>query len=110
MTLQRDVHLEEELCTDLSAAGWLHDDDAGRYDRTQALFVDDAIAWIQASQPKAWEAIAKSHGAAAPKVVAERLRSTLDGQGTLQVLRQGWPPSSSPSTGATTAARATRRT
>ena len=31
----------------------------------------------------------KSHGAAAPKVVAERLRKTLDSQGTLTVLRAG---------------------
>ena len=91
MSVHREIHLEDEICADLAAAGWLYDaEDAGRYDRTQALFVDDAIAWIQASQPKAWDAIHKSHGAAAPKVVAERLRKSLDGQGTLAVLRQGF--------------------
>jgi type I restriction enzyme R subunit len=91
MTLHREVHLEDEICADLAAAGWLYDPgDAARYDRTLALFVDDAVAWIQASQPKAWEAIARSHGASAPKVVAERLRKTLDSQGTLHVLRQGF--------------------
>ena len=58
MTLHHDIHLEDEICADLAAAGWLYDAaDAGRYDRTQALFVDDAVAWIQASQPKAREAI-----------------------------------------------------
>lgn len=91
MTLHREVHLEDEICADLAAAGWLHDPaDAARYDRTLALFVDDAVAWIQASQPKAWDAIARSHGAAAPKVVTERLRKTLATQGTLQVLRHGF--------------------
>ena len=91
MSVHREIHLEDEICADLAAAGWLYDaEDAGRYDRTQALLVDDAIAWIKASQPKVWDAIHKSHGAAAPKVVAERLRKSLDGQGTLAVLRQGF--------------------
>lgn len=90
-TIHKEIHLEDEVCADLTAAGWLYDaGDAGRYDRLQALFVDDAVAWIKASQPKAWEAIEKSHGAAAAKVVAERLRKALDSQGTLAVLRQGF--------------------
>jgi hypothetical protein len=57
MSIHKEIHLEDEICADLTAAGWLYDaEDAGRYDRTQALFVDDAVAWIKASQPKAWEA------------------------------------------------------
>ncbi|MDZ7589928.1 MAG: type I restriction endonuclease [Rubrivivax sp.] len=91
MTLHREVNLEDEICADLSAAGWLHDPaDAGRYDRAQALFVDDTVAWIQASQPETWDALCKSHGTAAPKVIAERLRKALDALGTLAVLRQGF--------------------
>ena len=91
MSIHKEIHLEDEICADLTAAGWLYDAaDVGRYDRTQALFVDDAVAWIKDSQPKAWDAIEKSHGAAAPKVVAERLRKSLDSQGTLAVLRQGF--------------------
>ena len=91
MSIHKERPLEDEICADLSAAGWLHDAaDAGRYDRAQALFIDDAVAWIQASQPKTWGAIDKSHGAAAPKVLAERLRKALDTQGTLGVLRQGF--------------------
>jgi len=90
-TIHKEIHLEDEICADLTAAGWLYEAaDAGRYDRPQALLVDDAVAWIKASQPKAWEAIEKSHGAAAPKMVAERLRKSLDSQGTLAVLRQGF--------------------
>jgi len=91
MSIHKEIHLEDEICADLKAAGWLYDAaDAGRYDRPQALFVDDAVAWIKASQPKAWGAIEKSHGAAAAKVMAERLRKALDSQGTLAVLRQGF--------------------
>ena len=91
MSIHKEVHLEDEICGDLAAAGWLYEaGDAGRCDRTQALFVDDLMAWIKASQPKAWEAIERSHGTAASKVVSERLRKTLDSQGTLQVLRHGF--------------------
>ena len=91
MSIHKEIHLEDEICADLTAAGWLYEaGDAVHYDRTQALFVDDAVAWIKASQPKTWATIEKSHGAAAPKVVAERLRKALDSQGTLAVLRQGF--------------------
>ncbi|GCL61633.1 type I restriction endonuclease subunit R [Pseudaquabacterium pictum] len=91
MTIHKEIRLEDEICTGLKATGWLYDAaDAGRYDRTLALFVDDTIAWIKASQPKAWEIIHANHGVGAPKVVAERLRKALDGQGALPVLRQGF--------------------
>jgi type I restriction enzyme, R subunit len=91
MSIHKEIHLEDEICADLTAAGWLYDAaDSGRYDRPQALLLDDAVAWIRASQPKTWEAIEKSYGTAAAKVVAERLRKALDSQGTLAVLRQGF--------------------
>ena len=89
--IHKEVHFEDEICADLAAAGWLYDaGDAARYDRDQGLFVDDLVAWIKVSQPKTWETVEKSHGASAPKVVAERLRKALDAQGTLSVLRLGF--------------------
>ena len=90
-SVHKEIKFEDEVCADLAAAGWLHDaGDASHYDRTQALFVDDVVAWIKASQPKTWESVEKGHGASAPKVVAERLRKALDTQGTLSVLRLGF--------------------
>lgn len=91
MSIHKEIHFEDEICADLAAAGWLYDpSDAARYDRTQALFVDDVVAWIKASQPQAWNGLEKMHGAATPKVAAERLRKALDTQGTLAVLRGGF--------------------
>ena len=91
MSIHKEIHFEDEICADLAAAGWLYDpSDATRYDRTQALFVDDVVAWIKASQPQAWDSLEKMHGAATPKVAAERLRKALDTQGTLAVLRGGF--------------------
>ena len=36
-------------------------DEVLEYDRARALFPDDVIAWLQESQPDAWEAATKSH-------------------------------------------------
>src|SRR6185312_15954679 len=91
VSLHKEIRLEDEICADLAAAGWLYDaGDAARYDRALALFPDDVVAWIRASQPQAWDAIEKNHGASAPKIVAERLRKALDTQGMLDVLRNGF--------------------
>jgi len=82
---------EDEICGDLAAAGWLYDPkDAQRYDRALALFPEDLVAWMEHSQPRAWETITASHGADAARVVTERLRKTLDAQGTLHLLRNGF--------------------
>src|SRR5215213_5485151 len=90
MSLHKEISFEEEICQHLSAHGWLHaDDDATTYDRTRALFTADVLAWAQAAQPKAWEALTKNHGAQAGEVLLARLRDQLDQRGTLDVLRQG---------------------
>lgn len=90
MTLHREIHFEDEICADLAAAGWLHAvDDAATYDRTRALFPADVLAWVQATQPAAWAALSKNHGAAAEATLLDRLRKSQDDRGTLDVLRHG---------------------
>ena len=59
------------------------------YDRARAVFPADVIAWVQDTQPKAWDALCKSHGAAAEAVLLDRIRKQLDDRGTLDVLRHG---------------------
>jgi len=90
MTLQREIHFEDEICADLAAAGWLHTEgDAATYDRTRALFPADVLAWVRATQPAAWAALSKNYGAAAEATLLDRLRKSLDDRGTLDVLRHG---------------------
>ncbi len=90
MSLHREVNLEAEICAKLAASGWLHaEGDAALYDRTRALFPADVVAWVQASQPKAWETLTKNHGAAAEAMLLDRIRKQLDERGTLEVLRRG---------------------
>jgi hypothetical protein len=48
MSIHKEIHVEDEICADLAAAGWLYEaGDNARYDRTRALFLDDVVAWIQ---------------------------------------------------------------
>ena len=47
------------------------------------------IAWLEATQPEAWEALSKNHGQQAADVVLGRLRDALNQRGTLDVLRHG---------------------
>ena len=90
MSLHKEVSFENEICEHLAANGWLHAaGDAQSYDRARALFPADLLDWVKNTQPKAWEALSKNHGAAAEAVLLDRLRKSLDERGTLDVLRQG---------------------
>jgi type I restriction enzyme R subunit len=47
------------------------------------------LAWVQATQPQAWEILVKNHGDKAGETLLARLRDQLDQRGTLDVLRHG---------------------
>lgn len=100
MSLHKEISFEAEVCSHLGANGWLYAEgdlsaggpaqaDAEHYDRTRALFPADVLAWVQATQPQAWETLAKNSGAAAAEVLLARLRDQIDQRGTLDVLRHG---------------------
>ncbi len=90
MNLHKEISFETEICATLAAQGWHYaEGDAQHYDRARALFPADVIAWVQDTQPKAWEALSKNHGAGAETVLLDRLRKSLDDRGTLDVLRHG---------------------
>lgn len=88
--LHKEVTLETEICEHLADQGWLYVvGDAQHYDRARALFPMDVLTWVQATQPKAWDALTKNHGAQAADVLLSRLRDSLNQRGTLDVLRHG---------------------
>ena len=90
MTLHREIKLEDGICAHLGAHGWLHEPDAAaRHDQARGLFPEDLLAWIRETQPQIWGNLSKTHGAAAETLLLDRLRATLDKQGTLHVLRNG---------------------
>ncbi len=90
MSLHHEISFETEICEYLAAHGWLYAvEDAAHYDRALALFPADVLAWVQATQPTAWETLNKNHGAQAGDVLLARLREQLNTRGTLDVLRHG---------------------
>lgn len=90
MNLHKEISFEDEICGQLAAHGWLYaDGDAALYDRARALFPPDIVAWVQATQPTAWQTLSKNRGASAEGVLLDRLRKQLDDRGTLDVLRHG---------------------
>ncbi|MCP9796130.1 type I restriction endonuclease subunit R [Cyanobium sp. Lug-B] len=90
MTLHKEINFEVEITQYLGANGWLcAEGDAAHYDRKLALFPPDLIAWVQETQPKAWETLQKNHGSKAADTLLQRVRSQLDLIGTLDVLRNG---------------------
>ncbi|HXU62081.1 MAG TPA: type I restriction endonuclease [Polyangia bacterium] len=90
MSVHKEIAFEDDICDHLAANGWLYvAGDAGRYDRARALFGADVLAWVQESQPKAWEALQKNHGTSAGETLLARLRAQIDQRGTLDVLRHG---------------------
>jgi type I restriction enzyme R subunit len=89
MSLHKEIEFENDICNHLGAHGWLYEQYAQPYDTPRALLSADVIGWVQATQPKAWDALGKNHGAAAETVLLDRLRKQLDERGTLEVLRFG---------------------
>ena len=88
--LHQEHHFEAEICTHLAANGWLYEEgDAARFDRASGLFLPDLLAWIEATQPESWQRLSKTHGAALPQVLADRVRKNMNERGTLDVLRRG---------------------
>src|SRR4051812_38501295 len=90
MSMHKEIRLEEEVCQHLASHGWLYEPgDWSHYERTQALFTVDLVAWIKDTQPKAWEVLTKNRGGDAQDAVLSRVRQQLDQEGTLAVLRHG---------------------
>ena len=87
--LHTEVHFEADIVAHLAANGWLLDDAIGdhiRYDRARALFPEDVLAWLAATQPTEYaKAIS---GGEAP--LLDRLCAVLDKEGPLEVLRRGF--------------------
>jgi type I restriction enzyme R subunit len=90
MSLHNEIELENEICHCLAKQGWLYSPNDDGYDRKLALFPEDVSVWVQATQPEAWEALSKSHGAATGDTLSLRLREALNQRGTLELLRHGF--------------------
>jgi type I restriction enzyme R subunit len=73
----------------LLSHGWAAGDPAG-FDRERALFPAELLAFVQATQPKAWAAVQAYHAANAADALLSDLGKALAASGLLHVLRHGF--------------------
>lgn len=80
---------ENYVVDKLVAQGWLLGDTGG-YDKDHALYPEDLVAWLKATQPVKWDKLTALNGDKTTAVLMDRLEKALDKQGTVQVLRRGF--------------------
>lgn len=61
MSVTHESAFEANIEAHLLGDGWLKLDPAA-YDRKAGVFGDEIIAFVQASQPKAWKQLVTRHG------------------------------------------------
>jgi len=88
--LHTEIHYEDELVGQLVANyGWLQGTDAD-YDKDLALYSEDVIGWIQDTQPNEYAKVKGYNNGGTDKTLLERLAKTIENEGTLAVLRDGF--------------------
>jgi type I restriction enzyme, R subunit len=90
-TAHHERHLEAHIVEYLEAHGWVVGSHEA-YDRVLALYPEDVLAWVRASQPKAWSKLEALNGVDVERRVLERLVKNIDGakHGLIDVLRGGF--------------------
>jgi len=90
MAAHHEVHFEQYITEQLVKNGW-KEGHTTHYDQQRAIYPEDVIAWVQATQPDAWHKLNKLHGANVQPVLLERLGKALASKtgGTINVLRKG---------------------
>lgn len=88
MSVHNEAAFESNIEAYLTGHGW-HRIEPASYDRPLGLFPDEVVAYVQESQPKAWEQLVARHGGEGMarqkflKVVAD----AIDHRGMISVLR-----------------------
>lgn len=90
MAAHHEVHLESYIVQKLVENGWVEGSNS-HYDPVRALYPEDVIAWVRATQPEAWARLERLHGASIGNALLDRLEKELAAKsgGTTKVLRQG---------------------
>jgi type I restriction enzyme R subunit len=88
-TAHQEKHFEAYIVQQLQKQGW-QVGDTRHYDTERALYPDDLVAWLEATQPEKWAKLCKDHPADPRGALMDRLAKTLEADGTVQALRRGF--------------------
>ncbi|MGF6148853.1 Type-1 restriction enzyme R protein [Kingella potus] len=87
--MHREIDFENAVEAALLAGGYRQLDPKG-YDKSTALFPQEVLAFVQASQPELWQRVVQIHGDRAADVLLDSLQKELANKGALAVLRGGF--------------------
>ena len=85
----REKHFEAYVVEQLQKRGW-QVGDTRHYDTERALYPDDLVAWLEATQADKWAKFQKDHAGKAREALMDRVAKALEADGTMQVLRRGF--------------------
>ncbi len=88
-TAHQEKHFEAYVVSKLKDQGWKVGDTL-KYDTERALYADDLIAWLDATQPEKWTKLQKDNGERSRDVLMDRLAKALEQHGTMHVIRNGF--------------------
>jgi type I restriction enzyme, R subunit len=88
-TAHQEKHFEDYVAGRLVAQGWKLGDTA-KYDTERAIYPEDLVAWLEATQADKWAKLRKDNAERATEVLMDRLAKALEQQGTMHVLRNGF--------------------
>jgi len=88
-TITSEYAFETAIEQSLLSQGYFKGDPK-KFDRVLALETSEVVTFLKESQPDEWKKISETHGAGVEEKVIFRLVQTLDRQGMLDVLRNGF--------------------
>ncbi|HVA29212.1 MAG TPA: DEAD/DEAH box helicase family protein [Candidatus Baltobacteraceae bacterium] len=85
--------LQKELVRELTERGWdegVGSKEAGRYDRKRALYTQDVLTWLKATESAEYAKVQAMHNGETDEKLLKRLSDVLEQRGTIDVLRNGF--------------------
>ena len=84
-----ETHIVEHLTDKARGDGQYVQRDSSDYDKDLCLIPDEVIAFVKATQPKAYEKLQRQYGEETDRNLCLRLKKNIQRWGTLKVLREG---------------------
>lgn len=88
-TAHQEKHFEAYVVQKLQEQGWFVGNTQG-YHTEYALYPEDLIGWLEATQPDKWAKIQKDSPDNPAEALMKRLAASLDKNSTIHVLRRGF--------------------
>ncbi len=88
--MHQEIYFEQAMEQSLVEQGGYRRGEASGFDPARALFADEVIAFVSASQPAPWQSLVKLHGEQAGEVLLGALVKELASKTALHVLRHGF--------------------